>query len=167
MVRVVLRLILALTLIGATVSGATADSLRGLVVGVADGDTVTVLTGQKTRFHVRLLGIDAPEKSQDYGQRSKQSLSGLVYMKEVDVEYEKTDRYGRLLGRITVGGKDANLAQVSAGMAWHYKQYERAQGTGDRLAYAEAERSARAGKVGLWEQAWPTPPWEFRREERR
>lgn len=143
-------------------SQAYADILNGRVVGVADGDTVTVLDASNTQFKIRLMGIDAPEKKMPYGNRSKQSLSDLVFNRQVQVEYSKKDRYGRTVGKIIVDGVDANLAQIKAGMAWHYKQYQREQSEVDRAAYAQAEDDARAAKRGLWTDADPVPPWEWR-----
>ncbi|MGH8658498.1 MAG: thermonuclease family protein [Gammaproteobacteria bacterium] len=103
---------------------AAADTLSGRVVGVADGDTVTVL-GQKHEQHkVRLSGIDAPEKSQPFGSRAKQSLSDLAYGRCVSVEWRKRDRYRRIVGMVFEGGRDINLEQVRRGLAWHYKQYQ-------------------------------------------
>ena len=134
----------------------------GDVVGVADGDTITVLDADKVRHKIRLTGIDAPEKKQPFGNRSKQSLSDMVFNKSVTVETGKRDRYGRELGKVLAGGKDANLEQVRAGFAWHYKAYERTQSATDRQAYADAENEAKAAKRGLWVDADPTPPWEWR-----
>lgn len=94
-----------------------ASVIEGRVVGVSDGDTVTVLDAGRRQHKFRLLGIDAPEKDQDFGERSKQSLSDLVFGKDVMVEYEKKDRYGRTLGKVVVGGRSANLEQVRAGLA--------------------------------------------------
>ncbi len=114
-------LLLAASLLLAHAS--TADTLHGRVVGVSDGDTVTVLDVTNTQWKIRLMGIDAPEKKQAFGSKSKEHLSGLVFNRQVQVEYEKKDRYGRTIGKIMVDGVDANLEQVKAGMAWHYKQY--------------------------------------------
>lgn len=140
--------------------------IEGQVVGVSDGDTVTLLDAQKTQWKIRLLGIDAPEKKMPFGQRSKQHLADLVYKKQVKVEYSKRDRYGRTLGKILVGGIDANLAQIRAGMAWHYKQYQRDQSFEDRQLYSEAEDTARSFRRGLWADATPTPPWDWRKQQR-
>lgn len=137
----------------------------GDVVGVADGDTITVLDADKVQHKIRLTGIDAPEKKQPFGNRSKQSLSDMVFNKTVTVETVKRDRYGRELGKVLAGGKDANLEQVRAGFAWHYKAYERTQSATDRQAYADAENEAKAAKRGLWADADPTPPWEWRRRK--
>ena len=118
------------------------DVTRGRVVGVADGDTVTVLDALKSQHRIRLQGIDTPESRQAFGARSKQQLSDLVYDREVSIECGKHDRYGRVLGKVLVGGGDACLEQVRAGMAWHYKHYENEQSPADRRLYAEAEREA-------------------------
>ncbi|MFA6121728.1 MAG: thermonuclease family protein [Sideroxydans sp.] len=139
-----------------------ADTLQGRVVGLADGDTVTVLDSLNVQFKIRLMGIDAPEKKMSFGQRSKEHLSDLVFNKQVTVEYSKRDKYGRTVGKIIVNGVDANLEQVKAGMAWHYKQYQREQSVDDRSAYAQAEERARTAKAGLWIDPDPTPPWDWR-----
>ncbi len=97
--------------------------ITGKVVGVADGDTITVLNDSKGLTKIRLHQIDAPEKQQDFGQRSKQSLSELVYGKHVRIEVADTDKYGRTVGKVWVNGNDANLEQIKRGMAWVYKKY--------------------------------------------
>lgn len=158
-------LLLLSTLIVANPSAA--DTLQGRVVGIADGDTVTVLDVSNTQWKIRLMGIDAPEKKQAFGNKSKESLSALVFNKQVTVEYSKKDKYGRTLGKIIVNGVDANLKQVKAGMAWHYKQYQNEQSVEDRAAYAEAEEQARMGKRGLWFDTEPTPPWDWRMQQKR
>jgi endonuclease YncB( thermonuclease family) len=145
---------------------ASAETLVGKVVGVSDGDTVSVLDATKTKHKIRLAGIDAPEKSQPFGNRSKENLSDLVFGKTVTVEHSKVDRYGRLVGKILVNGIDANMAQIRAGMAWHYKEYEREQSATDRTTYAAAETAARQQRAGLWRDANQTPPWDFRRAQR-
>ncbi|WP_296471223.1 thermonuclease family protein [Rhodoferax sp.] len=119
----------------------------------------------KRQHKIRLSGIDAPEKNQAFGQRSKESLSDLVFAKTVDVETDKVDRYGRRVGKIWVNGIDANLEQIKRGMAWHYKQYAREQSKEDQREYAEAEDEAREAKRGLWKDVEPVAPWEFRRRQ--
>jgi endonuclease YncB( thermonuclease family) len=108
-----------------------------------------VLDATNTQYKIRLMGIDAPEKKQAFGNRSKQSLSDLVFDKQVTVEYSKQDRYGRTIGKITVDGVDANLEQIKAGMAWHYKKYQKEQSVEDRFVYANAEIQAQYKKRGL------------------
>ena len=101
-----------------------------------------------------------------FGQRSKQSLSELVYGKFAVVEGEKNDRYGRLVGKVLVNGLDANLAQIRAGMAWHFKQYQREQSATDRQAYSAAEDAAKSNKLGLWAENDPIAPWDWRKDRR-
>lgn len=146
--------------------GIHAASLQGKVVGVADGDTVTVLDEQNTQHKIRLQGIDAPEKAQAFGQKSKQSLNQLVHSKQVVVEFDKKDKYGRIVGKVLLNGADVCLEQIQLGMAWHYKQYASEQPKDDREIYAQAELQARAKSVGLWKDKQPTPPWEFRRQQK-
>lgn len=151
-----------LTVLALALSFSAWADFSGEVVSVSDGDTITVLDSGKVQHKIRLTGIDAPEKKQPFGNRSKQSLSDMVFNKTVTVETDKRDRYGRELGKVLAGGKDVNLEQVRAGMAWHYKAYERTQSATDRQAYADAENVAKAAKRGLWLDADPTPPWEWR-----
>ena len=141
---------------------ANAETITGLVVSVSDGDTITVLDANKVQHKIRLAGIDAPEKKQAFGNRSKESLSALAFDKTVNVETDKQDRYGRQVGKVLVNGQDVNLVQVERGMAWFYRQYQREQSPNDRRLYEAAEDAARADKRGLWRDADPMPPWEFR-----
>ena len=141
---------------------AHAETVTGRVVGVADGDTITVLDADKVQHKIRLAGIDAPEKKQAFGNRSKESLSDMVFDKTVNVETEKRDRYGRQIGKVLVDGLDVNLVQVERGMAWFYRQYQREQSPNDRRLYEAAEDAAKAGKRGLWRDVEPVPPWDFR-----
>lgn len=143
-----------------------AETITGQVVGVADGDTITVLDADKIQHKIRLAGIDAPEKKQAFGNRSKESLSDMVFDKTVNVETEKRDRYGRQIGKVLVNGQDVNLVQVERGMAWFYRQYQREQSPNDRRLYEAAEDAAKAGKRGLWRDSDPVPPWEFRHAKR-
>jgi endonuclease YncB( thermonuclease family) len=143
------------------------QTLTGRVVSVADGDTVTVLDSNDTQHRIRLEGIDAPESHQAFGEQSRQSLAEMVSGKEVTVNYQKTDQYGRLVGKILLDGKDINLEQVSAGMAWHYKFYENEQTPEDRELYAKAEETARSVRRGLWQDPNPVEPYQFRKEEKR
>lgn len=141
----------------------SAGTITGNVVRVTDGDTVVVLDANKVQYKIRLMGIDAPERKQAFGKNSKDNLSDLVAGKYVVVEYEKRDRYKRILGKIMLSGKDINLEQVSDGMAWHYKQYMNEQSRSDQQKYSEAEIEARNAKRGLWYDSNPIPPWEYRK----
>ena len=134
--------------------------IRGRVVAIADGDTITMLDGGHRQAKVRLSGIDAPEKSQAFGTRSRQRLAELVAGREVLVEWDKKDRYGRILGRVLVDGEDINLQMVREGMAWHYTAFSKSP----ELQVAEA--AAREGRLGLWSGPFPVAPWDFRRSGR-
>ena len=140
-----------------------ASTLQGKVVGVADGDTITVLDATNTHHKIRLQGIDAPEKAQAFGQKSKQSLHRLVHSKQVTIEFQKKDKYGRTVGKVVYNGNDVCLGQIKLGMAWHYKQYESEQSKEDREIYAQAELSARANAIGLWKDKQPSSSSEFRK----
>ena len=127
--------------------------VSGRVVAVTDGDTIKVLDSNNTEHKVRLTGIDAPERGQPFGTASTKNLSRMVASKEVRVESDKSDRYGRLLGKVWVQpadcptcGKtlDANHAQVLAGMAWWYRYYAKEQSPEDRGRYESAEDEAKA-----------------------
>jgi endonuclease YncB( thermonuclease family) len=144
---------------------AGAATLRGEVVGLADGDTLTVLDNDRQQHRVRLVGIDAPEKRQAFGERSRQHLSALVFRQEVAVDWKKRDRYGRILGVVRVRSVDVGQAQLRAGLAWHYKAYAREQPVEQRALYSDVELDARRARRGLWSEAAPTPPWEFRRSK--
>jgi endonuclease YncB( thermonuclease family) len=114
------RLVLLALLI--SVGLANAEMLVGQVVGVSDGDTITLISEDKSQHKIRLAGIDAPEKAQAFGQASKQSLSEMVFNKEVTVLWTKRDRYQRLVGKVLMNDMDVCLEQIKRGMAWHYKE---------------------------------------------
>ncbi len=157
--------------------GAFADVVTGKVVGVSDGDTITVLDSGKQQHKIRVAWIDAPEKNQPFGQRSKENLSRLVFGKEVDVQWAKHDRYQRIVGKVMVAAPDcqrpdcakaldAGLGQVTAGFAWWYRKYAKEQSAEDARSYETAEQEARARHVGLWRDAEPMPPWDWRKKDR-
>lgn len=140
-----------------------AATLVGHVVGVTDGDTITILDATKTQYKIRLAGIDAPEKKQAFGNISKKSLSDLVFDKVVSIQYNKEDRYGRIVGKVLIDGVDANLEQVKLGMAWWYKKYQNEQSQQDRLDYLHAQEYAENERLGLWVENAPIAPWDFRK----
>lgn len=146
--------------------GLRAEVLIGRVVGVADGDTVTVLDDSSTEHRVRIAGIDAPEKRQPYSNQSKVALSNLVMGQVVSVEWHKRDRYRRIVGSVQLAQVDAGFELVKVGLAWHYKAYEREQSPAVRRLYSDAEDQARVSRKGLWADRLPQQPWEFRRERR-
>lgn len=155
--------LIALVFLLCILSTAHAETLAGRVVGVHDGDTVTLLDDQKHQTKVRLAEIDTPESKQPYGSRSKQALSDLVFGKAVQVEVRDIDRYGRTVGRVSVNGTDVNAAMVASGAAWVYRQYSR----DPELLRLEAE--AKAAGRGLWglPEAQRVPPWEWRQQQRK
>jgi endonuclease YncB( thermonuclease family) len=156
----------ALVVLQVSAAAVSAATLRGRVVSIADGDTLTILDGQHKKHRIRLQGIDAPESAQSFGQVSRRYLSSLVAGRDVTVEYQKFDRYDRIVGKVIVGVTDANLEQVRAGLAWVYTDYEEELSPADRSAYHAAEREARSLHRGLWAENNPTPPWVFRRRSR-
>ena len=126
------------------------------VVGITDGDSITVLKGGRTRINVRLDGIDSPELGQAFGRASKRFTGDLLFGRTVEVEPKTLDQYGRTVGRVRMDGRDVSAEIVRAGFAWHYLRHS------SDPVLAAAEASARAGHRGLWAQDSPVPPWEFR-----
>ena len=144
-----------------------AATFTGRIVGIADGDTLTLLDATKTQHKIRLAGIDSPEKSQPFGQHCKKSLSDLAYDRLATVESSKLDRYGRIIGKVLVESQDVNLQQIRRGCGWHYKKYQNEQSPEDRLSYSSAEELARTNRKGLWADQEPIPPWDWRHTRRR
>lgn len=132
------------------------DSQANIVIGVIDGDTLTVLVGNG-QIKVRLNGIDAPEIGQPWGRNSKRRLSDFAYGKECTLDGSTKDRYGRTLADVIVDGRSANLILVSEGLAWHYKKYNK------DTDLADAETKARKEQIGLWSDKRQTPPWDWRK----
>lgn len=151
---------LSVAVLGLTL--ATTHAFEARVVGVSDGDTITVLDANKTQYKIRVAGIDAPEKNQDFGNRSKEHLSDLVFGKTVSLPEAKIDKYGRTVSRVLVGNMDAGLEQIRAGLAWHYKKYEIEQSPADRASYSTAEIQAKNAKMGLWSLGNAIRPEDFR-----
>lgn len=141
---------------------AAAQEHIGRVVGVSDGDTLTILNDRKQQIKVRLAEIDTPESAQPYGTRAKQELSRLVHGKTVIVKVRDIDRYGRTVGRVYAGDIDVNAEMIRLGAAWVYRKY-----ASDQNLYA-LEEQARQNGVGLWSlpEAQRVPPWEWRQARR-
>lgn len=125
------------------------------VIGVADGDTLTVLHDGKP-LKIRLADIDAPEKNQSFGQVSKQSLSDMCFGKDVTYQAKSIDRYGRTVARVKCAGVDVNRAQIDKGLAWVYTRYN------EDKSLVTRQEVVRAARRGLWIDPAPIPPWEFR-----
>jgi endonuclease YncB( thermonuclease family) len=160
------KIIITLFLLSLFSNATLAETIVGRVVSVADGDTITVLDSTNTQYKIRLSGIDAPEKKQAFGNVSKKSLSDLIYDKEVHIEWHKQDRYGRIVGKVSINGLDANLEQIKRGLSWFYKKYQNELLLDDRLAYLHAQESAEAKKIGLWVDKEPIAPWDFRKQRK-
>lgn len=143
-----------------------AELISGQVVNVADGDTITVLDAGKVQHKIRLAGIDAPEKAQAFGNRSRESLDELVAGRTVIVETTKRDRYGRSIGKVLVNGRDINIEQIRRGMAWFYRHYERELSATDQQSYDRAEAEAKGYRRGPWTDKTPMAPWEYRQQKR-
>ncbi len=135
-------------------------TLSGKVVKVADGDTFTILTNQNQQIRVRLHGIDAPEKSQDFSLASKKYLTDLVLHKTVDLYTKTKDQYGRVIAIANVDHLNVNEELLKAGLAWHFKEHDK------NPAWHEMELAARQSKIGIWSYPDPVPPWQFRKEKR-
>ena len=135
----------------------------GKVVGIADGDTITVLRDGHDQVKIRLYGIDAPESGQPFGKASKQNLSSMVYGQSVQIEAMDTDRYGRTVARVFVDAEDVNAAQLRTGHAWLYRQYCKDWVCNE---WVGLEAEAKSSGTGLWADKDPTPPWQWRREEK-
>lgn len=134
------------------------QTLRGKVVRIADGDTVTLLDSSNKQIRIRLYGIDCPESNQDFGKVAKQFTADLCFGQQIKVEVRDIDRYGRTVGILWVRDSiNVNLELLKAGLAWHYTQFDKSP------SYAQAERKARAAKIGLWKQPNAMAPWEFRK----
>jgi endonuclease YncB( thermonuclease family) len=138
---------------------ALAEQITGRVVGIADGDTLTVLDASRHQTKIRLAEIDAPEMHQPYGSRAKQALSNLAFGKDATVDVVNLDRYGRTVGRVHIGALDVNAELVRQGAAWVYPKYNRDP------ALPLLQEAARVARLGLW--ALPVteraPPWEWRK----
>lgn len=161
-----LHYIVVITVFFSANNPALAELLHGQVIRVSDGDTVVVEDAAGTRHKVRLLGIDAPESAQSFGLESGAWLRARVLAQPVRVEWHTHDRYQRLVGQVFIGTEDVGLSLLSHGLAWHYRAYAKGQTPLDRQAYSAAEEAARTAQRALWTDADPTPPWDWRREQR-
>jgi len=134
-----------------------AQTFTGEVVAVHDGDTITVARGREA-VRIRVEGVDCPEDGQAYGARAEAFTASFLSRATVTIVPKEIDDYGRLVARVRVGPRDLSEALVSAGLAWHYTYHS------SDPVLAAGERAARAARRGLWQQANPQPPWEYRRQ---
>ncbi|MBM4056974.1 MAG: hypothetical protein FJ275_01890 [Planctomycetes bacterium] len=147
---------IALSLVLASV--AFAGTLTGKVVKIVDGDMIDVLDGSNAVHRVRLHGVDALETGQPFAKRAREATGDLVHERQVVVTTnEEPDRYGRLVGRVTLGGRDVGLALLEAGWVWQFTRYDTS------VLYRDAEQAARRARRGLWADPKPAPPWEWRK----
>lgn len=147
-------------LVVSVATAAPPKTMSGKVVAVADGDTITVLVGDE-KVVVRLAGIDAPEKKQAYGPEAKEVLKKKILNRSVDVGWSTRDRYGRVIGEVTLAARRISLELIAEGFAWHYTAYSK------DAELAKAEAAARIKKVGLWAEDNPVPPWEYRKPRKK
>ena len=136
--------------------------IEGKVINVHDGDTVTLIDQTNKKTNIRLQGIDAPELKQAFGAAAQENLSRIVLGKHVTVYWTKVDKYRRTVGTIMLDGRDVNIEQVKAGVAWHFKKYEDEQPAEDRRTYAAAQQEARAARLGLWGDPKSIAPGDWR-----
>jgi endonuclease YncB( thermonuclease family) len=179
----ILKLLLITGLLAATQIASAADVLYGRVVGVTDGDTITILDNKNRQHEIRLFAIDAPEtschikkpspaddvcveKSQPFGKASKKNLSYLVYGKNVKVLLGQGTSYNRIVGTVFVGNQDINLQQVRDGYAWHYTYFAKNQPYAVRKVYEESQKLAKKEMRGLWGDKYPVAPWDYRKGQR-
>jgi micrococcal nuclease len=128
------------------------------VIRIADGDTLTVLEGHR-QVKIRLANIDAPEKRQAYGNRSRQNLAALCFRKDATYEIQDKDHYGRVVAVVTCNGVNVNRHQVETGMAWVYRKHNM------DISLLTLEQEAREMRRGLWADSDPSPPWDFRKKK--
>jgi endonuclease YncB( thermonuclease family) len=147
-----------LLLVLACGSTSTAETVEGLVVGIADGDTFTLLTPDQRQIKIRIAEIDAPERGQPYASRSRQQLADLIFRKGVTVRVQVVDRYNRVVGRPVTGNMDVTVEMIRSGAAWVYRSYS------DDVQLYELERKARDERRGLWDlpESDRLSPWNWR-----
>jgi len=146
--------------------------IEGVALDVQDGDSFVFRGDDGVRRRIRVSGIDAPEKHQPFADASRRALGAMLRDRRVLVEPIKQDPFGRTVARVVAlggaqAGRDLGLAQIEAGLAWHFVRYKADQAPDDRVRYAQAERSARAARAGLWRDDAPEAPWDFRARMRR
>jgi len=139
----------------------TAHAWEGKVVNVTDGDTINVYNAEQGQVKIRLYGIDCPEKGQPYGQAAGKYLASLIAGAMVEIEPVTKDRYGRTVAIVMDDELNVNQEMVRSGYAWVYRKYCDKEFCDYWLAL---ENDARAGKLGLWREPDPIPPWEWRKK---
>lgn len=149
------------------------EARGGQTLKIFDGDSFLMRGDDGAEIEVRIFGIDAPERHQPWSRRSREALRGLIRGHALSLEVVETDRYGRVVARVSrrSDGLVVNTEMVRTGNAWVYRRYTRDQTLLARLGLQdlhEMERQARRAGRGLWSlpEAEQTPPWEWRRQNR-
>ncbi len=140
--------------------------IEGNVIFVHEGDIISIAGKDGKTYSIRLRGIDAPERRQDNGERSRRKLSYLIEGMDVQVVVHKEDKKGRYIGRVFLDGQDISLTQIETGMAWHFPDDIHEQTVEESERYAAAELKARSNRIGLWESQDPMPPWDYRGDKK-
>jgi len=176
-VILLLQLALALALLlpapaPARAAPAPQPAVEGVSIDVQDGDSIVFRGSDGVKLRVRIAGIDAPEQSQPFADASRQHLRTMLRDRRIRIDPIKRDVYGRTVARLWVldaeqPPRDAALAQVEAGLAWHFRRYRADQTPAEFARYAGAEQTARSARAGLWRDGPPEPPWDFRSRMRR
>ena len=158
--RTMKKLFLTLSFLLLVAFTCSAQRFTVKVVGVSDGDTFTAINRDSLQMRIRIYGIDAPEKGQDFGKRAKKALSDYIFGKKVTIDVQSQDSWGRYVSYVyTPDGRDVSLMMLQDGMAWHFKKYDSSE------KYSRAESDARAKRIGIWSQPNPVAPWEFRKKK--
>lgn len=150
-----------------TAASAREPDLFGVALSVVDGDSLVLRTDDDRRLQIRIAGIDAPEKGQPFSDVSRRHLAGLMRDRTLRVAPLRLDRYGRTVADVATPEVDVGLAQIRAGLAWHFERYASAQPPAQRSAYAAAQAQARESRLGLWAEDRPVPPWTHREQQRK
>ena len=155
-----------LVLLGASAAAAF-DALTVKLVSIQDGDSFIARARDGELLRIRIAGIDAPEKGQPYADVARQHLHDLIDGQTLRIEPIKDDPYGRKVANVYVDERDVGLAQIEAGLAWHFKRFAADQSAQQRRAYARAEQRARDERIGMWREANLVEPWRYRRSQGR
>ena len=139
----------------------SAKTITGKVTRVLDGDTINIVDENNTEYRVRFQAVDAPEHYQDFGDASRKHLHSLIYGKTIQVKVDKIDHHDRVVGRIWLGKRDIEQEMLEAGLVWHYVKFNK------EAKLAEAQKKAQEAKLGIWSKPNPTPPWEWRYQQRK
>ena len=157
---------------GAATPRTLPPSVEGIALDVHDGDSFTFRGEDGRRLRIRVSGIDAPEHHQPYADQSRRHLGEMLRGRRLRIDPIKQDVFDRTVAKVWVldadlPPADAALSLVEAGLAWHFVRYRADQPPADVPRYAQAERAARARRAGLWQDAEPEAPWDFRARMRR